>query len=311
MISGGTPPHAQLRRLAQLMYAMPGARPLLRTLVRVSMQHTPLSRRGKQRLFNFFARDVSPCTSVRCSVNVPKARALRLDLQLGDDLSRNWYFWGYGGFESGLTRLFRHLLSSTRLVFDVGANVGYYTLMAASVVEGHGEVHAFEPVPHVFDNLLGNAKLNQFRCLRLNQCALADVDGEAPLFIPDNAAWSNASLVSGYAPAQRSIRTRVLRFDTYCLSQNVERVDLIKIDVEGAELAVLRGMGSLLHAWRPDIVLEVLAPFAAELDQFFQGTLYRKFLVTDDGLHEMSRITADAVYRDVYLSCAPKLPVWA
>jgi hypothetical protein len=83
------------------------------------------------------------------------------------------------------------------------------------------------------------------------------------------------------------------------------KIDLLKIDVEGAELMVLNGLGSLLLQWLPDIICEVLPPYEAELNLFFQDTPYRKFLITDNGLEEKASLCADPRYRDYYLSCNP------
>jgi FkbM family methyltransferase len=259
-------------------------------------------------LFNFFARDLAPPSTVSCQVAVPGAAALRLELPLDDDLSRNWYFWGYSGYEWGLTRLFRHLLQFKRRVFDVGAHVGYYTLMAASLLKENGSVHAFEPSPDVYPHLLRNSQLNGFGHVRLNQVALSDIDGEGLLYIPASGEKTNASLLPDYVPSRRQVRVPLMRFDTYCATHAIPQVDLIKLDVEGAELQVLLGMGDRLHAWQPDIVIEVLRPFQERLDAFFHGTPYRKFVVTNNGLRELSRIEADPWFRDMYLSCAPALP---
>jgi FkbM family methyltransferase len=303
--------HAALTRTVRHAYVIPGTRPAVRHLLRFTLRQAALPHGARQRLYNLLARDVAPSSPVPCKTNVPRARSLELELLLQDDLSRNWYFWGYAGFERGLTRLMRQLLETRRNVFDIGAHVGYFTLLAASVLEGRGAVHAFEPHPEICEQLRRSARRNTFGCLRINQVALADVDGEADLFIPTSAGWTNASLIQGFAPSTYPVQVPLARFDTYCAQQGVLNVDLVKIDVEGAELRVLRGMGSLLDAWRPDLVLEVLEPFQVELDRFFKGTSYQKFLITDGGLHQMDRITADPVFRDVYLSCSPPADAFA
>jgi hypothetical protein len=77
--------------------------------------------------------------------------------------------------------------------------------------------------------------------------------------------------------------------------------------VEGAELQVLRGMGNLLSRWRPDIILEVLEPFEADLDAFFAETPYQKFRIRDTGLEELPRISAAPHDRNVFLTCHPEV----
>jgi FkbM family methyltransferase len=300
--------HARLRCVAGWAYRVPGVTRVARAALRTLLRHGGVSRGIKQRLHNFFAVDVSPPGPATCAVNVPGARALELRLHVRDDLTRYWYFWGYAHYELGTTRLLRRLLRRRRVFFDVGANVGYHTFLAASLLEAErgGAVHAFEPWSAVFDDLAASARLNRFNCLDLNQVALSDRDGMQQLFSPGPAEWTTASLVPDLA-RQPCERVPVMRFDSYCRRRGVERVDLIKIDVEGAELHVLRGMGGLLANWQPDIILEVLEPFAAEIDGFFAETPYRKFRIRDTGLEELQRISATPHDRNIFLSCEPEL----
>jgi len=152
-----------------------------------------------------------------------------------------------------------------------------------------------------------NARLNGLRSLTLNQSALSEWDGDARLLLPQaKDEWTTASLVAD-GPRQSFERVQTVRFDSYCRQRGVACVDLVKIDVEGAELQVLRGMGNLLSRWRPDIILEALEPFAAELDAFFAETTYRKFRIRDTGLEELRRISAEPHDRNIYLSCEPEV----
>ena len=295
-------PHARLQSVAHLAYRIPGVRALARYGLRSIVQRSGLSRHTKQQFHNFLAVDVAPAGLTACKLDAGSGHTLRLQIRVRDDLSRYWYFWGYAHYELGTTRLLRRLLECRRVFFDVGANIGYHTFLAAALLEGRGSVHAFEPWSAVFEDLAANARLNAFRCLELNRCALSDRDGQSPLFLPDRPEWTTASLVPN-GTACEPVPT--LRFDSYCKRRGLERVDLMKIDVEGAELQVLRGMGSLLSRWQPDIVLEVLEPFETELDAFFAETPYRKFRIRDSGLEELRRITSEPHDRNVYLSCAP------
>ena len=145
---------------------------------------------------------------------------IRLRLRVRDDLTRYWYFWGYAHYELGTTRLLRRLLERKRVFFDVGANVGYHTFLAAALLEGRGAVHAFEPWSELYEELAVNAQLNGFRSLTLSQAALGEDDGEARLFLPRTNEWTTASLVSD-APRQPFERVQTLRFDSYCRQQGI------------------------------------------------------------------------------------------
>jgi FkbM family methyltransferase len=296
--------HKTLKRIARVLYIIPGLRTAVRLLVRLAVQSLFLSLKNKQRLYNFFAEDTSPSHDVICTTNLPYAGLVKLSLNLHDDLSRRWYYCGYSGYETGTVRLVCKLLESRRCVFDIGANVGYYTLLVAAALEGRGEVHAFEPCPRVFQWLARNAQLNGLSCVFLNQAALSDVDGHQRLFLPADFAGTNASLMENFTAQDGFVMTPTLRFDSYCRTKVTQPVDLIKIDAEGAELSVLYGAGDLIDQWLPDLICEVLEPFEKDLDKFFASRPYRKFLITDTGLQETERILAHSQYRDYYLRSA-------
>jgi FkbM family methyltransferase len=118
--------------------------------------------------------------------------------------------------------------------WDVGANVGFYTLLLAELVGPQGKVFAFEPLPHSVDLLRRHVEMNGHRNVRIFPCALADFDGEAS-FDPG----PNPSM--GRIAASGSLRVPCARADTLLAIGEVEAPDVIKIDVEGAEAAVLRG----------------------------------------------------------------------
>lgn len=299
--------HRLLKSLMARIYHVPSSRTGARICARMLIQNTPLSLKNKQRLYNFFAKETAPSHPVKfkCRVTEPDLRSLKLELDIRDDLSCKWYYWGYTNYELGTMRLFAALLKSKRCIVDAGANIGFYSLLAATVFRHQGEVHAFEPHPEVFRWLARNSELNGFRDLHLNQAALSDIDGKVPLFLPANEAWTNASLIEGFMLQQAPIKIDAMRFDTYCREHLNIPVDLLKVDVEGAEIKVLRGMGHLLDEWQPDIICEVLPPYEQELDEFFHDRPYRKFLITADDLVEVKQLKAHPFFRDYYLSCDP------
>ena len=219
------------------------------------------------------------------------------------------YFLGYDGYETELVRLLKRLLLSKTIVFDIGANIGYYTLLAAHMLRGRGAVYAFEPWPLLFAALQRNVGLNRFDHVHLNQLAVSDSDGVTALYLPaptnGDMHLSNASLVQGFMPQDRSISVHTVRFDAYCSSQNITSVDLVKIDTEGAELMVLLGMGTLLEKWMPDIIIEVLDSYAEQIDSFLRPYGYRAFLITNYGLTEVRSLQPHPRFRDYYLSVSP------
>jgi FkbM family methyltransferase len=291
---------------------VPGAKTLVRRLLRLVTQHSSLSFKNRQRLYNFFAFQTAPSQPVACAVRTPRGARLHMSLHLDDWISSQLYYWAYTNYERPVTRLFDQLLDQATCVIDIGANIGYYTLLAASHLR-HGTVHAFEPWPMLFDRLASACRANRFDHVIVNQAALSDSDGVLPLYLPTasetDAHLTNASVIPGFITSDRRIDVSTMRFDNYCARRGVTRPDLVKIDAEGAELSILHGFGDLLCEWKPDLIVEVLEPYAGALQHFFLGTPYKPFLITDEGLTPATSLRFEPSFRDYYFTCkaAPSL----
>lgn len=143
------------------------------------------------------------------------------------------------------------------VAFDVGANEGDYTravLEDVGAIGGAVEIHAFEPSPVAAEKL--RQSLPAGNAVRIVEVALSDWTGETRLF-GGKSGSSQASLVDRPATdaiAGTEIVVPVQRLDQYLAQQSVSRVDLLKLDVEGLELSVLRGLGQQLHPGVVDVI---------------------------------------------------------
>ena len=154
--------HPTLRRLTRTLLSIPFAKSAARCAARGAIRNLPLSTTNKQRIYNIIAGEAISQRPVACRVLLPNGQRLALELDLNDDLSRHWYYWGYGYYELGATRLWAHLVRRATTIFDVGANIGFYTLLAAAQLERRGTIHSFEPNPRVCRWLIHNRDLNRF-----------------------------------------------------------------------------------------------------------------------------------------------------
>jgi FkbM family methyltransferase len=144
-------------------------------------------------------------------------------------------------------------------VFDVGANIGQYTLLAARRVGPQGQVHAFEPTPHVIAQLRHNVALNQLGNVRINPVAVSDHSGKATLYYFEGTdAGENTIMDAAGGTACGTVPTVTL--DDYVAERGLRRVDVIKMDIEGAELLALQGASDLLSGENaPLLLMEVHA----------------------------------------------------
>lgn len=214
-----------------------------------------------------------------------------------DSLASRLYWSGLVAFEPETIDLFLHLLEYSSVVFDVGAYTGIFALISA--ISGVDKsVHAFEPVPRIFEYLLKNVEANDLSNVIPVCSAVTDYDGEAQLYIPRATTLPfSASTLRGFRDAQYTLTVPALKLDSYVAANHIARVDLMKIDTEGTEPKVLEGAKQILERDRPVIICEVLKGVTeSQLHSIFDNAGYRFFLVTSEGLIRKERIVGDPSY---------------
>ena len=147
-------------------------------------------------------------------------------------------------YEPHVTAVMRPLLRPGMVMVDIGANVGYYTLMAASRVGPTGKVIAFEPLDDNCALLSMSLKVNRFQNVTVHPLAVADFEGLVEFVIDD----SNGGINIGDPPAGASL-VQAVTLDAFLADER--RVDIVKMDIEGAEGRALKGMRALLRRHRP------------------------------------------------------------
>ena len=142
-------------------------------------------------------------------------------------------------------------------VFDLGANIGYYSFLFSKLVGKCGSVFAFEPVPITFQKLTQNTK--KCRNLILHNFAVGNSrrEGEVCYDLED---LGKSSLLSKATNNVRAAKTQIVPLDEYCKVNNLERLDFVKCDVEGYELQVMQGMVKTLTKFLPKISIEITLP---------------------------------------------------
>jgi FkbM family methyltransferase len=154
-----------------------------------------------------------------------------------------------GRYELDQTPALAAALAANSTFFDIGAHYGYYTLLASRRV-ARGQVFAFEPSPHNLRFLRRHVELNHCSNVRLLEVAVCDHEGAAHF---EDRCGSGVGHLADDGP----ITVRTVSLDGLCASGVLPAPDVMKIDVEGAELAVLRGADQLLSAGRTMLFLSV------------------------------------------------------
>jgi len=149
-------------------------------------------------------------------------------------------------YEPLTTRLFEEIVKPGMVVIDIGAHVGYYTLLAARQVGTNGKVYAFEPEPDNHAILLENLELNGYDNVVATRMAVSNQEGSATLFLTALDSGRHSMYHQGL-PERGSVSVETTTLDSFLPAEDRPRVNLIKIDVEGAEIPVLDGMTCLME----------------------------------------------------------------
>lgn len=157
------------------------------------------------------------------------------------------------------------LLQPGDTFFDIGANVGFFTLLAARAVGPSGSVVSFEPVRQIAATLAQNVKLNDFSNVEVIEVAVGARTGRAALRLTSHPGGATIS-PDAVVPDQTSVvETEVVCIDALVSIGRVPSPNLVKIDVEGHELDCLTGMSDLLQFHRPTLLIELDAATTAAL----------------------------------------------
>jgi FkbM family methyltransferase len=178
----------------------------------------------------------------------------------GEDRIASMLYWrGLEGWEPATIRTFLRLISPGSTVIDVGANSGLFALLAARL-HPTVRVHAVEPVRRVFSRLEANVALNGLGNVTCHRLACSDGCGPATLHVPTGEPVPvMASLVPGWCDGGSTEEAvECVTVDDLVASSDVGRCDVVKIDAEGSEDAVLRGAGRTLDEHHPFVLAEVL-----------------------------------------------------
>ncbi len=140
---------------------------------------------------------------------------------------------------------------------DVGANIGRYALLASHHVGDSGQILAIEPNPTTANLLARNLGKNGVGNATVVQIAITDAQGIAELFIGADTHTGKASLSSTNARTNSSVTVTCSTLDAVLDAYRLPRLDVLKIDVEGAELRVLKGMDQSLQTFHPTLVIEI------------------------------------------------------
>ncbi len=224
----------------------PGPDASLRAAVRLVVWHVPPRRRGL-RLVGLVNRVFPPTPTL---IDATYADGIRMSCDLRDAVQSSVYYRGV--YEPKVTAMLLEELRPGDTFLDLGANAGYFSLLAARSVGQGGKVHSFEPSSELAGRLRRDAERNRFGHMTVHEVAVSDVPGRAVLAAsPDMGAPDGGRFLTSPDHGDPDGTVEVVAIDTYLPDL---RFDVGKIDIEGAEIGAIRGMKAAIRRSRPRLL---------------------------------------------------------
>ena len=193
-----------------------------------------------------------------------------------------------GVFEKKETNYISELIKADDICIDVGASFGWYTVLLGNKVGGSGLVLAFEPIPENCSALKKNIRENNLDNVKVMPVALGDKNIESKLYLPDIGISGSLEL-HDYRSSYDEIECSVKTLDSIIEEEEINRIDFIKADIEGGELAFLRGAVNSIEKYKPNVMLEVQESSTKLFDympddvfKFMHNLDYKPYYILED-----------------------------
>lgn len=250
-----------------------------------------LTRKKKNFRSKYFFRSYllnSPSISGVETINL---RGIKFELNTSDFVDK--YLFVTGEYEPDVTDFILNNLKKGDVFMDIGANIGYFSILASKRVGNSGEIYAYEPNPVTLNRLKRNISINQIENIYVKPFAVSNSRESINFYIPK---FKN----SGMSSLRGIENSKVVKVNTIILDDRLNqlpKIKLIKLDIEGAEHLAISGMVKLLRRDKPMLLLELTDEFLKEFDssafkllQFLSSFGYRIFNINGNEILDYSNL---------------------
>jgi FkbM family methyltransferase len=221
----------------------------------------------------------------------------------------------FAAYEPETVAVFRAVVQRGMVVADIGANIGYHTVILARLVGRNGAVYAFEPDSENYQQLVANVRRNRCAQARCAAVALSATRGTQTLYVGEDNV--NSSLRPNLHRGKLSVAVETTTLDAYVVSERLNRLDLLKIDVEGAERLVLEGGAHSVEKFRPMLVVELSVHSASfgysarDLCSYLKSRAYTLFTIGTFPMHPLVDAPDDVEFCNVFAASSERVPALA
>ncbi len=234
------------------------------------------------------------------NINISKENVLKIKTNQTNYITKLIFWNGYKNFE--YTKIFIPLAKKVKTFYDIGANIGYYSLLAA-MVNNTAKIVGFEPASGPLHYFRENVRINRFSNIYIEPIALSDKEGEIKfheVFSPKYKYLEHNLAGEGNTGSKQTAGKYVIKtvnattLDSYVTRQNEESIDLIKIDTEGTENLILEKSSFVLRNMKPVIICETLfQTIEPELERIMRSHGYELYAHYECGLVKVDTILRD------------------
>lgn len=210
---------------------------------------------------------------------------VKMKLYLDDLLQQHIFTYGY--YEKAATEMWKHCIKTAKTVVDIGANVGYYSIITAKYGPKDVQIYSFEPMTQTNKRAWDNIKLNSFNNIHLQKLAVSDTVKKETIALGEEANWGGSKIVhEAVSDNVHSEQIETITLDAFVQEKSIKQIDVIKMDIEGYEPFALKGMKESLTKFKPLVFIEIeevlLSKFnykAEDVFQYFWDLGYSAYLI--------------------------------
>ncbi len=202
--------------------------------------------------------------------------------------------FNFKSYELKEANMMKLLLRNKKVIFDIGANLGWYSLLFSII-------HSFEPIPNTFNFLKKNIEINDCRNITLNNIALSNSNKRLPFFYTENHSGMASSRNLESVNNVRKFYIKAETLDNYCEKYKINP-DFIKCDVEGAELMVFLGAKNVIEINKPIVFSEILRKWTKKFNynpnnifDLFYSLGYHCYTVYNSQLKKIPKIKSNTI----------------
>jgi len=242
----------------------------------------------EKRFFGFHKRIFAPFKLFKGVTQTIKFKnKIFLELQVNDWIQENIFF--LDKYEESELKFIKKSINKGDVFIDIGANIGIHSLFASNLVGEKGKVISFEPFSINYNSLIKNISLNNSRNIVLEKLAISAKESLVNIFY--NCKDYNFGMASSYLTNYtNSEKVKSTTLDLYLKNKSFDRIDFIKLDIEGGEYPALLGMENILKKYHPILLVEILdnntltqSDNEENIISFLKNIGYVKYFIKDSG----------------------------